>query len=343
MPKEQDEIEEMDVESSTASEDAASDQVEQSTEVEATAESSTATDGTEPPASLSIVRDVVGAEKETTAAAASSTEGEEDTGQGDSGTTPEELPDDYSDVPFHQHPRFQQVIRERNELRGDAVEYRKITAYMDANGLTAEEAANGVTIMGLAKLNPVEAFKQVAPWFKQLAIAAGEVLPDDLAARVQKNELSRDAAFEMSRLRASAKAQEVQQQYRQHRGEMEQRTTAGKALVDAAAAWEQDRSIKDPNFKAKLPLIQKKLEFLHATGQRPNTPEGVKEQLKLVYADVNRELGVKAAVQTRQQQTKKPALTPVRGGAVAGTARPEAPSGSAKTIDVIKNVLGKRA
>jgi hypothetical protein len=337
-PKETDEIEDMDVESSTASEDAVSHEVEE-TEVAAPAESSTATDETEVD-TLSIVRDVVGAEQET-AEAASSAEGEEEQVEGEGEGTPKEPSDDYSDVPFNQHPRFKQLINERNAYRGDAAEYRKVTAFMDANALTAEEAANGISIMGLAKLNPVEAFKQIAPWFKQVAIAAGEILPDDLAARVQKNELTKEAAFEISRLQAAQKAGSVRQEFEQKRGQRTQQMESVNAVRGAAERWEADRQLKDPNFAAKLPRIQEKIAFLHATGQRPTTPEGVREQLKLVYAAVNREAGAAAAAVTRQQP-KRPAVVPVRGGQVAGTAREVAPSGTRTTLDIIKAGL-KRA
>jgi len=343
MPKEMDEIEDMDTESSTVPEDAVSEVAEQAAEA-APAESSTATDETEVD-TLSIVRDVVGDTKEAPAEAAPSAEGEEGTGEGADDTTQAEegAPDDYSDVAFHKHPRFQQLVRERNDLRGPAQEWAKVTKYMDDTGLSPAEAANGVTIMGLAKLNPIEAFKQVAPWFKTLAIAAGEILPDDLAARVQKGELPKDVAFEMSRLQAATKSQQVQQQFNAQRGERQQQTEADKALTTAAAVWENDRQLKDPNFAAKAPRIMEKLAFFHATEGKPRDVAGVKAQLKRAYDAVNKEIGPVAAPAARPAPQKKPAITPVRGGSVAGTARAEAPSGTRKTIDIINDVLAKRA
>lgn len=336
-PELTDEIEDMDVESSTASQDEAN--VDAQADTGAAAESSTATDETEP-SSLSIVRDVVGAETEEAAAAASSAEGEEGTGTEGDGTTPEPS-DDYSDVPFHAHPRFKQLIGERNAFRDDATRYRNVETFIEQQGLTPNEAADALTLVGLAKLDPTEAFKAIAPWFKKVAIAAGEILPDDLQQRVQKGEVTADVAKELSRARAASANTAARQQFEQQRGQRQQQTQSARALTSAAASWEQDRALKDPNFAAKLPLIRKKLEFLHATGQRPNTPEGVNEQLKMVYRAVNDELGVQAAAKTRQQ--KKPAISPVRGGAVAGNAQPAAPSGHRSTVDIIKEQLGRSA
>lgn len=340
MPQEQDEIEEMAPESSTGAEDEVKEGAEQSAAAETPADPSTATDETESK-TLSIVRDVVG-EPKAEEAAASSAEGEE--GTNEEPDTPKEPSDDYSDVPFNHHPRFRQLLRERNELLTDAGEYRKITAFMDANALTPEEAANGVSIMGLAKLDPVAAFKEVAPWFKKLAIAAGELLPDDLQKRVTDGQLTAEAAKEISRLRAGQEAQRVRDDFQKQRSERQQQTDAGKAIVDAAAAWERDRSLKDPNFAAKVPRIQREVAFLHATGHRPKTPEEVTKQLKDVYAAVNKEFKAPVTTEPKPQAAAgKPAIKPVRGGVVAGNARPAAPKGSRKTVDIIKSVLEQRA
>lgn len=338
MPNEPDEIEDMIEESSTPIEDVVSEQAEQAEQAE-TAESSTATDESEPD-TLSLVRDVVGEKKDEPEAAASSAEGEEGQGEGADDQNPKDPSDDYSDVPFNKHPRFQSLIRERNELRGPAQEYQKITAFMDAHALTAEEAANALTIVGLAKLDPTEAFKQIAPWFRKIAEAAGEILPQDLADRVQKGELSQDVAFELSRTRAKTSAQTARQQFETQRQQTQQQTASVRAVADAARTWEQDRQLKDPNFAAKAPRIAEKIAFLHATGQKPNTPEGVLAQLKMVYEAVNRELGAQSAAQSRQQ--RRPEKIPVRGGQVAAT-RPATPSGKMSTVDIIKSTLGKGA
>lgn len=331
-PELTDEVEDMVVDSSTTIEDVVVDPAKAAEA--AAASSSSATDETEVD-TLSVVRDVVEQREEVATAAASSAEGDEEVGEAADGQTPKAEQDDYSDVPFNQHPRFQQVIRERSEFKADSDEYRKITSFLDSNGLTPKEASDGIEIMALMKLDPAAAWKRLQPLVKNVLIAAGEVLPDDLDKRVQAKELTRDGALEISRARASVAMQEVRQKFNEQRGQRQQETEASSSIVNAAAEWENDRALKDPNFKAKLPRLQEKIAFLHATEGRPKDAAGVKAQLKKAYDAVNKELP--KVVDPAPKPAKKPAITPVRGGQVATNAQTQQPSGKAMTtLEIVR-------
>src|SRR6185312_7659905 len=125
------------------------------------------------------------------------------------------------------------------------------------NGVTANEAADTLTIAALAKTNPAEAWKRVQPWVQKLLIAAGEVLPDDLQQRVAKGELTADAALEVSRSRATVNSTAAQRTFEQQQAERRSQQGVQTARLNAAAAWEQDRRIKDPNFDAKEAALQR--------------------------------------------------------------------------------------
>lgn len=304
------------------------------------ANSSTATPGeTEDEGLLSVVRDVVDANRKPEDQAAPPAAGEED--QVEAGAEKE---DDYSDVPFNTHPRFKKLIRERNDLREkaqsfeqDAVRYQNVQSFMDQNGLSAEEAANGLTTFALAKTNPVEAWKQAKPWVQQLLKAAGEVLPDDIKARVQAGEMSHEAALEVSRSRAMSTSMQATQSFQEQRRQKEQETSTASAITQAANDWEADRRVKDPNFEAKMPLLMREVAFLQRRDGVPNTPEGVKEQLKAAYKSIVLPAAPAVTAQRPAPAAKK-AITPVRGGQVAGGAAPEVKS----TMDVLNNVMAKR-
>ena len=300
----------------------------------ADANSSSATDATEVD-TLSVVRDVVEQREEVETAAAPSAEGDEEVGDEASGQAQQAEQDDYSDVPFNQHPRFQQVIRERSEFKADSDEYRKITSFLDANGLTPKEASDGIEIMALMKLDPAAAWKRLQPLVKNVLIAAGEILPDDLDKRVQAKELTRDAALEVSRARAAVVVQGARQKFDAERGQRQQASEVSSSIVSAVSDWENDRALKDPNFKAKLPRLQEKIAFLHATEGRPKDAAGAKAQLKRAYDAVNKELP--KVVSPAVKPAKKPAITPVRGGQVANNAQTQQPSNKAKTtLDIVR-------
>lgn len=305
---------------------------------------------------LSIVRDVVDGKGSADAAAssASSEEAGEDTGD----QKPTKTADDYSDVPFNKHPRFQEVLGKLKAAETDAVRYRNVQGFLDREGVSGEEAAsalsylanvrkrglemdelaNGLDIMAQAKTDPAGAFERLRPWLQQLVVAAGEVLPNDLAQRVQNRELSPEAAFELSRTRARLASQDAVRSFEQQRAETDQRTQAQRAVTDAVAEWENDRRARDPNFDAKYPAIVAEAQKLQALGWKPTDPAGVKEQLKRAYASVNG--GIRQSA-TPAPATPKPPVTPIRSG--GHVAAPTAPVKPKSTLDIINQVVGARA
>lgn len=299
------------------------------------ADPSTATDATEDDGLLSVVRDVVDASRKPEEQAASSAEGEEGQVQ-DDGTPKAQDDEDFSDVPFHKHPRFQQLLRKSKAHEQDATRYRNVQNFMDQNGLAAEEAADLLVIGGLMKTNPVEAWKRMKPTIQKLLDAAGEVLSPELRQRVQKGEMSQDAALEVSRANAAQRSMSATRSFEQRRQEQRTRQDAVAEVQQAAVDWEATRRAKDPNFEAKMPLLMKEVAYLQRVEGVPDTPAGVQAQLAKAYK------GIVLPSATPAPQAKpapKKAITPIRGGQVAGGAKPEING----TMDVLKNVMARRS
>ncbi|QIG74381.1 hypothetical protein EVC08_069 [Rhizobium phage RHph_N65] len=272
---------------------------------------------------LSVVRDVV---KESRASdTASPAEGEEENGQ--AAGAKKEDDENFSDVPFHKHPRFQQLLRKSKTFEQDAIRYQNVQGFLDREGLSAEEAADGLVIMGLMKTNPAEAWARLQPTLQKLAVAAGVILSDDLQARVQKGELTSDAALEISRARAQASSVQAAQSFQEQRRRQQEQTSFAQSLTDAASAWEQDRMAKDPNFGAKQELLMKEVAYLHLKEGRPDTPAGVTAQLQKAYKAVNATFRP-----APPPPSPRPAARPVTGGQVAGNQRPAAMS----TLDIVR-------
>lgn len=288
------------------------------------AKSSAAT-GEDGPELLDIVRDVV--DKRPKPDAASPAEGE-DTGDKDQGEEQKKDDDeDYSDVPFSKHPRFKKLIAQRNELRVDAVRYRNVQTFLDNNGLTADEAGDMLVIGALAKTDPAEAWKQVKPWVQKLLIAAGEVLPEDVQQRVQAGEISQEAALELTRARASAQSMQAAQSFREQQEERRRQQELSSSIMNAAASWEEDRRVKDPNFAAKQEPLMREVAWLQTQEGKPKTPEGVRDQLQRAYKAVNA-----AFVPPQPKPAPRPAVRPVTGGQVAGNAQPS----QMTTLDIVR-------
>ncbi|CDZ55096.1 hypothetical protein [Neorhizobium galegae] len=277
---------------------------------------------------LNVVRDVVTESRSDQAA--SPAEGEDD-GQSTDDDKPKEQDDeDFSDVPFHKHPRFQQLLRKSKAYEQDAKRYNNVQTFLDTAGLNAEEAADGLSIMGLMKTDPVEAWKQLKPTIQKLLVAAGEVLPEDLQRMVQEGKMDQVAALEVSRARAGVNASQVRQSFAEQRQQRQQRTTAVQALGGAATDWESRRRKNDPNFDAKFVPLQKEILFLQQSEGLPNTPEGVKEQLDKAYKAVNEQF---KPANPNPLPKPKPVIKPVMGGQVAGNQRP---AGDVSTLDIVR-------
>ena len=279
---------------------------------------------------LSVVRDVVGDEEEAPAEEqASPAEGEEaEPEAGDDAPEAKEQDDeDYTDVPFHKHPRFQQLLRKAKTYEEDAKRYQNVQSFIDQHGLQAEEAAELLVIGGLMKTNPAEAWRRMKPAVQKVLMAAGEVLPDDLKERVQKGEISPQAALEVSRLRAQQSSMETMRAFEQQRQEQMRLQEMQTRLQQTAASWEQDRRAKDPNFDAKYDAL---LDGVYALQRRegiPTTPEGVRDQLTRAYKAIT----LPAAAKPR------PAPKPTNAsGQVAGNQRPAGQT----TLDIIRAHVG---
>lgn len=288
--------------------------------------SSTATDET-PKDTLSIVRDVVAADAEVTQEDPGSSPGGEEATATAADKTPDN--DNFTDVPFHKHPRFQYLLREKKAAEEDATRYRNVESFLERSNLSADEAADALNTFALAKADPVKAWEQIKPWVEKLAISAGVIMPPDLQQMVQNGQMTREAAIEVSKARAQVQSVQTREQLFQQQAERRAQTEAQNSLMSAVASWEQDRQAKDPNFAAKMPALQREIAYLHATEGRPKTPETARDQCERAYKAVNSAF---RAPQAPAPVQRKPATRPVTGGQVAGTAAAEPKS----TLDIIR-------
>ena len=278
-----------------------------------------------------IIKDVVAKRK--AAPEASSATVEEQATQQQRARSKEPDDENFSDVPFNKHPRFQEILRQRNTYKTDAVRYQNVQNFIDSNGLGPEEAAELLTIGGLMKVNPVEAWKRIEPAVKRLLIAAGEVIPDDLRGLIQQQKMTPEAALEVSRARAATQSVTVQRSFDQQMAERREQTTQVNLRRDAATAWERDRRARDPNFDAKLEVIGKEVLWLQRQEGIPPTPQGVQDQLRRAYESVNKGFRPGTPAVARR------AITPVNGFQTGSSDARPAPK---NTMEIIQAELAKR-
>lgn len=292
------------------------------------AKSSDARDETESGDELLLVaREVIEGKVKKPGEAASSAE-QSDAGQ-DTGSQVRTEKDDenYSDVPFHKHPRFQQVLGRMKSAEVDAERYRNVDRFIQDNGLTADSAAEALTIAALMVNDPAEAWKRLQPALQKLLVSAGEALPPDLQRQVDEGVLPREAALQISRATASVHSVQARQALDQQNRERQQQADHVRSLRTAADTWEADRQARDPNYAAKVPALEREIAWLHRSEGVPSTVAGVQDQLKRAYETVNRDFRPATPAPTRRP------TRPVTGGQpVNGSQRPSYGS----TLDIVR-------
>lgn len=288
---------------------------------------------------LSVVRDVVAQRAEPKdALPEDQTASQAETEDGSDAPTNDDGDDDYADVPFAKHPRFRKVLSERRDFKAraeaheqDAGRYRNVQNFMDAQGLKAEEAADLLIIGGLMKTNPAEALKRARPILQQLVIAAGEhpeAYPD-LAERIQRGEINRQTAIEISRARGMQQSVQATRSFEDQRRQQQEQSNAHMAVIEAGNAWENERRAKDPNFEAKLEPFKREMAYIQMQEGKPTAGDKLVDQFNRAYKAVNANF---RPAPTRAAPQQKRAITPVPSGQVAGNAAPSELS----TLDIVR-------
>lgn len=275
---------------------------------------------------LSVVRNAAQPAEENSASPAPE---ESDKPQADASaekTDPKE-PDEenFSDVPFHAHPRFKQLVQQRNHYREGARQYDQVQNFLTSNGITPDEAADILSIRALMKRDPSAAWKELKPIVQKLLVDAGEVIPQDLQQRVRAGQMTREAAIEMSRLRAAHDTSARRVEFEREEAQRHHQAEKVRSVQTAVADWERAIRGRDPDFDAKAEALQKEVLWLQQKDGRPDSPDGARKMLETALANVNKT--VRAA--------PKPEKRPVTGGRVASGQPTAAPK---STLDIIRSV-----
>lgn len=253
------------------------------------AESSTAgeDDGAHPAVDLlSVVKDAV--KKDDEAEAASPTaEGEGEAKPTGTEAKPEgaaEATQAEADakLPFHEHPRWKEVIAERDGYKDDAGRFREVTNFMESNSLTGDEVTEGFAVMADLKSGDPARLSKAREYLSSrltaLDDALGNVLPDDLQERVDGGLVDVETAQELAKTRAADRLRTTQAAERERADAQEQtrnqvvaRATANATAVDA---WDKQQRQSDPDYAKKADLIETTCRaIIQQTGKVPQTPD----------------------------------------------------------------------
>jgi len=196
-------------------------------------------------------------------------------------------------LPFHKHPRFQEVIKERatfkqkmDELTPVAQRAQAIDDYCQKHGVTNEEFNSAVEMAALLRTNPTKGLEALRGYVDALEVSLGNKLPTDLQKDVDEGTLSLDRAKELTAARI--KSQGLEHTSKRTEAQVAQERQAN--ITTAVNSWDQQKRTSDVAYDKKYPLIEK--AFIAACSMTPpRTPQEAIQLAEKAYAEVNTALG----------------------------------------------------
>lgn len=206
--------------------------------------------------------------------------------------------EDDANLPFHNHPRWKAVIAERDQLKDPAERWGHITGFMQEHGLSSEEVAEGYEVMALLKSGDPAKLAQAREWFAErldgLDQTLGNVLPDDLVARIEAGTLDEEGATELAQARAAAKLRETRAATEATATAAEREAADATALtnsmVSAVEAWETRTKANDPDFSKKAQPMMDRCNRIVAQEGAPRTAAAAEALAKRAYEEITSEL-----------------------------------------------------
>ena len=209
-------------------------------------------------------------------------------------------------LPFHNHPRWKEIVSERDTLKPKAEQFEKITSFMSTNGLTTQEVAEGFQIMALMKTNPAEAHKKISEYKAKLDVYVGEKLPDSIAKKVEDGFVDAESAKELAALKAEKELYAQRQVYAQQQNAIQSQTNMHQAVVN----WEQQMKVKDPDWSTKEGLITDRVRSI-ILSEQPSTAEEAVALVERAYSQITEQL--------RKITPKRTNINPVRSSMSSAT------------------------
>lgn len=215
-------------------------------------------------------------------------------------------------VPFHNHPRWKEVIAERDEYRGRAEKFDAITGFMEQNSLTPDQVTDGFEVMALMQSNPAEALKRLEEHASNLRQFLGLELPADLKAKVEEGYVDADTAAELAKTRNQTALAEAKLQDRQRQEDLRSQQAAEQSvrseMATAVDGWIQSVQTRDPDYSVKEAFIVDRVQVLRMQNPPRNAAEAV-ELVKQAYTDATDRLKALAPRRTNVKTTTSAAST----------------------------------
>jgi hypothetical protein len=230
-------------------------------------------------------------------------------------------------VPLHLQPRFKEVIAEKNEYKKGHEQYEKIQSSLREMKLSAEETAQGLSIMGLMKSNPQAALEALQPIISNLQQVTGQIIPEDIQQKIEDGYMDEDIGKELAKTRADVQLQRNANQQMLNEQQQMNASDQVNIIAQSVTNWEENVRQNDPDFELKQDEVDDRVSALVRERGRPNNSEDAVSLAQEAYETV-----------TKRHQGRLGVRKPIRslsGGKLGGSPVPEPKS----LMDAVQNAL----
>jgi len=191
---------------------------------------------------------------------------------------------------FHEHPRFKELVEQKNEAReqvkqlNESIEEQsQRTQILDAIG--QENLETYVNFLSVRETDPETALKIMQPMMQELLEANGYTLSADLKQKVEEGEIDEATAKDLARKDAKIKALERQKDLQQQTHQQTNAESQSKQLVDAGNKWATQKKASDPDYPKLEPMVINAIKAMRADGNLPNVGT-LSATMDKIYGDI---------------------------------------------------------
>lgn len=207
-------------------------------------------------------------------------------------------------VPFHNHPRWKEVLKERDTAREEIEQLKPMAEtaqilqqFCEANSLTSEDLQQALDLAALSRKDQKGFRARMHEMLEMLDVSAGERLPVDLQKKVEEGVIDAETAKELAQSRVRLKESESGGKRAVQNAEQRLRQSIAASLNN----WEASQKKTDPDYDGRRTLLRDRMHSLWAE----SPPQNVQEAIELAER-ANKEIRTELK---RFQPTKPKAAT----------------------------------
>ena len=172
------------------------------------------------------------------------------------------------DSRLDKHPRFQEVIAQRDQATKELEEYKGVHEFLKTSTLSVDDRmatlqlGDKVNRVLTGDADPVEVLNELVPIIRAIQSKAGMILPDDIQRAVDEGKINPEYAKDLAATRAKTEtmqnkaAQEEERKKQSQIQEYNKHVTAVRAEVSKAITdWETKYRGIDPDYEQKRELV----------------------------------------------------------------------------------------